>query len=712
MNRNYLLRRGAQAVFTLWAVVTITFVLVKQLPGNAQALIAVRRVGAGAAGGSELDTGGEVAKEPLLDAYVNFVTSIVQGNFGESIFFNEPVSDILVEAVPWTVFVVAVALALTFLIGIALGAILAYREGTRFDFALSSLSTVLNSIPYYVTAVLFVYIFGYQLAIFPATGRQPSGVTPGFTPEFIGGVLHHAALPIGSIVVAAFGFQALAMRGNAIQVLGKDYVRVANLRGLPDNRIALLYVGRNAVLPMYTSLMIAIGAAMGSTVIIEEIFQFRGLGFYFFRAIAARDYPLMMGAFIIISATIVLGLFVADLTYGLIDPRASVTGSDGGSSGGRSLRVRLRALAASLRRFKNDVRARLTGGTTEDSGGRSTRRQRPDADVDTSVFHTTSAEMPTRSERYRRSFQEYVVAPWRIIWNDWRARIGTAIVALFVLTGIVGPRLVAAPKPNQGPRLLGAFQSMAHPLGTDSIGHDLVSQLVYATTPMLEMMLTGAVFATTVATIIGIIAGYNRGRLDEFLMLVSDIVLSIPGLPLVMILAVLFQPTEPWAIGILLTVNAWGGTARQIRSQVLAIGQESYIEASSIMSLPLSSIMLKDILPNIGPFVFVRFVQLARRVIISSVALYFLGVLPFTTQNWGVMLNLAYKNGALYTFDTAHWVLTPIIAIVGLIFGLILFAQGTDRIFNPQVRSRHVEESDESASGGGSGGTAVSPGDD
>jgi len=177
-------------------------------------------------------------------------------------------------------------------------------------------------------------------------------------------------------------------------------------------------------------------------------------------------------------------------------------------------------------------------------------------------------------------------------------------------------------------------------------------------------------------------------------MLLSDVALTIPGLPLVMLLAVIFEPTEPWKVGLLLTANAWGGTARQIRSQVLSTGQEAYVEASGIMSLSLSAIMVKDILPNIAPFVFVRFVQLGRRVIVSSVALYFLGVLPFTdvgTDNWGVMLQFGYQQGALYSLDFAHWLIIPIVPIVLLTYGLILFAQGTDRIFNPRVRARHIE---------------------
>lgn len=694
MNRRYLAHRLGQGLFTVWAVVTITFGMVRLLPGDAQDLLRAQM--AGSTGQTSVQTlkdakGIETPSGPIWQQYIDYWVRLAHGDMGYSIFNNEPVVDILSRAVPWTVFYITIALVLTFAIGIIIGAIIAYKEGSRLDVAVSSLATFLNSIPYYVAAVLFVYVLGYQLELFPTKGKAPSGVEAGLTPEYIIGILNHAALPILSIVITAFGFRALAMRGNSIQVLGEDYVRVADLRGLSDRRIALQYVGRNAVLPLYTSLLIAIGALLGGSVVIEAIFQFKGLGFYFFQSITARDYPLMMGAFLIIALAVAIGLFVADVTYGFIDPRASTSNDGGGSSGSRaSVRARLLAAMTSLRRFKNNVRARLNGGEPVPSGGQIRRQQREPAVEDT-LFHTTSDVTTTRRERLEEMYREYVVAPADIIWQDIRARVGLLILTFYVLMGTVGVMLVEAPKVNQLPRNLGLFENMAHPLGSQVTGQSILSLVVYSTPDMIEMMLAGAVFATVVATAIGIFAGYSRGTVDRVLMQISDIALTIPGLPLVLVLAVIFQPTQPWLVGLLLAANAWGGTARQIRSQVLATGRESYVEASGIMSLSLPTIMIKDILPNIAPFVFVRFVQLARRVIISSVALYFLGALPFNSFNWGVMLNRAYNNGGLYTFDRANWVLAPIVAIVLLTYGLILFAQGTDRIFNPRIRARHME---------------------
>jgi peptide/nickel transport system permease protein len=99
-----------------------------------------------------------------------------------------------------------------------------------------------------------------------------------------------------------------------------------------------------------------------------------------------------------------------------------------------------------------------------------------------------------------------------------------------------------------------------------------------------------------------------------------------------------------------------------------------------------------DVLPNIMPYVTINFAKSARSVIFSSVGLYFLGVLPFSTANWGVMMNQAYgQGGALYSWNSAHWLLFPMGAVILLSFGFILFAQGTDRLFNPRVRARHAK---------------------
>lgn len=313
----------------------------------------------------------------------------------------------------------------------------------------------------------------------------------------------------------------------------------------------------------------------------------------------------------------------------------------------------------------------------------------------TEPFESVSSETMSRRERYTLALKEWVVAPMLIVWTDWRARVGGFIILVYILMGTVGVHVIDPPTVGEGPRLQQPFESMAYPLGTDINGNDLLAQIVHATPPMLEMIAAGALFTTVLATAVGTLSGYKGGTVDRLSMTFTDILLTIPGLPLVIVLALVLNPRQPWVVGIILTVNAWAGLARSIRSQVLTLREQEFIEASRLMGIPTWKILLKDVTPGIMPYVLVNFVNSARTVIFASVGLYFLGVLPDTFLNWGVMMNYAYElGGGVYTSSTVHWLFVPLITIVILSFGLILFSQGTDRIFNPRVRARHVSGPD------------------
>ncbi len=341
------------------------------------------------------------------------------------------------------------------------------------------------------------------------------------------------------------------------------------------------------------------------------------------------------------------------------------------------------------------------GRVAADGGTRSTG--------DVSEFEQMADISLTPQERRRQWIDEKVLAPARIVWSDWRARFGVIVVMFYLFVGLVGPRLVAAPSPNQGPLLVGAFRTLEYPLGTTSSGHDLLSQVVYATPSMLVMITAGAVFTVVLGTATGTLAGYKGGRVDTVLMTITDVMMTIPGLPLTIVLAAVFQiDGNPVVIGILITVNAWAGLARAIRSQVLTLRDAEYVEASRIMGIGTPKIIGSDIIPNLMPYVTMNFVRQARAVIFGSVGLYFLGVLPYKDVNWGVMMNRAVNRaGATSSPAAFHWLLVPMLTIIVLALGLTLLAQGADRVFNPRVRARHaktVEGGDEDDDDSGPGG--------
>lgn len=294
----------------------------------------------------------------------------------------------------------------------------------------------------------------------------------------------------------------------------------------------------------------------------------------------------------------------------------------------------------------------------------------------------------------RKHFEAFVVTPASIMWHDWRARLGAVIVLGYILVGVVGPFVIEPASTGDGPPLQAPFQTLDQPLGTDRSGQDLLALTVHSTVPILKMVTAGGLFTVTVGTVFGLVAGYKGGLTDTVLSTIMDIFINIPGLPLVVVLATLFQPSNSFLIGVLLVIASWAGLARAIRSQVLSIRNESFVEASRMMGMPTSKILSRDLLPHLLPYISVNLVKAARSVIFSAVGLYFIGVLPITDSNWGVMLSNAYNGGAMYRIRAVHWLLVPLVAIIGLSMGLILLAQSLDRVFNPRVRAKHAESSE------------------
>jgi len=322
-----------QALLVLLASMTLAFVLFRFMPGDPYDIMLNRilqeqgQTGGGSRENLEMQKALLEAytnvdpEKPVPEAYAEYMYDIiVHQDFGRSIFINEPVFPFLFAKMPWSIFVSVYGLLLGRTTSLLLGAGMAYNEGSKFDSGLTAFTILNRAFPYYIVAIILLVAFAYIWPIFPTGGRSAPGTTPGVNIPFILGVLHHGALPIISTFVAGFG-GALAFRGNCVREMGKEYIRVADIRGIPSGRIAIRYIGRNALLPVYTAIMLSISTVFGSSIILETIFNYPAVGYATFRAITQRDYPLLMGTFIFFTAITVAGILIADFTYGLIDPR-------------------------------------------------------------------------------------------------------------------------------------------------------------------------------------------------------------------------------------------------------------------------------------------------------------------------------------------------------------------------------------------------------
>jgi peptide/nickel transport system permease protein len=339
MNKRYLAERIGHSVLVFFIVLTITFALYRFMPGGPieilRAQIIANSETAQAAEGQleRVDRlveqySGIRPDEPWYIAYVDYLEGIIlHQDFGQSIHKDGGVYELLFSKMPWSLFISIYGLALGTTVSLVLGAFMAHYEGTRFDTGLTVFTIINQAIPYFIFAIILLIIFSFNLDWLPSRGRYAfAEVEPGVNIDFMVSVIKHAILPISAAFLAGFG-GGLGFRGNAVREKGETYTRIARVRGIKESRIAIRYIGRNSLLPIYTRLMLGIAGVFSSSIILEKIFQYRGVGLLMFEALKLRDYPLLMGGFMFFTAMTLLGIVIADMTYGIIDPRV-VGGGD------------------------------------------------------------------------------------------------------------------------------------------------------------------------------------------------------------------------------------------------------------------------------------------------------------------------------------------------------------------------------------------------
>jgi len=331
--KNYTVRVFLQAIVTIWAVMTITFFLVRLMPGNpidvlieqilTQEGISYQEAYDRIASSFNIDPDAS-----RVDQYFDWLGDLLRFDLGTSVTSpGTKVIDEIARYLPWTVFAVGSGLLISFVLGILLGMVMAYYRNSPLDHALSLFASFTTGVPNYIWGLLIIILILVPSGLVgELRGTYDPNLTPGLNLPFILSALEHAVLPIITYVVASLGTWMLNMKSSTVSVLNEDYVNVAEARGLKDNRIITAYIGRNASLPLFTQLTISVGFVLGSGVVIEEIFVYWGIGHYLFHAITVRDYTSLQGVVLILTMSIVLSNVFADLTYGFLDPRVRVSG--------------------------------------------------------------------------------------------------------------------------------------------------------------------------------------------------------------------------------------------------------------------------------------------------------------------------------------------------------------------------------------------------
>ena len=316
--RRFVAVRLLHAVVVLFIVTTIAFFMVHLAPGDPFGLESARMT-------PELQAQLRAQfgyDRPLLEQYGRYLLNVAQGNLGYSHSLHIPVARALAVTIPRTLLLMGISLAISFVLGMWLGVFEARRRGSPAGHAANAVTLVLYSLPAFWLALMILLLFAYWVPILPAGGMRDVALADYMSPmESLVDRLRHLALPVLSLVLWTGAYIARYQRAALLDVLPLDFIRTARAKGLDGRTVVRRHALRNALLPMITLAGYLFPFVLGGAVVVERIYAWPGMGLLVTNAIATRDYPLVVAAAIVGAVMVAIGNLLADIGYGLADPR-------------------------------------------------------------------------------------------------------------------------------------------------------------------------------------------------------------------------------------------------------------------------------------------------------------------------------------------------------------------------------------------------------
>lgn len=311
----------------MWAATTLTFFLIRQMPGDIVYQWALQLQTMQGIDFQQAEAQARVMLnyqpgQSILSQYASYMMGLLHGNLGTSLVFQVPVWKVISQALPWTLILAVGSVSLSFVVGTCLGLLAAWKRHTRLPDFLRVYATVSQAVPDFLVGLLLICIFGIKLQWFPLPGGAYSTyVTPGFHLSFLLDVAYHAILPIVAFATPMVADWAMAAFASASSVREELFLSSAEAQGLPVRRIVLGYLGPNALLPLIPGLAGSFAGVLGGVVLVEAIFGYPGLGLFLARSIELRDFPLMQGLFLLTTAATIVANVAGELVIRRLDPR-------------------------------------------------------------------------------------------------------------------------------------------------------------------------------------------------------------------------------------------------------------------------------------------------------------------------------------------------------------------------------------------------------
>ena len=290
-------------------------------------------------------------------------------------------------------------------------------------------------------------------------------------------------------------------------------------------------------------------------------------------------------------------------------------------------------------------------------------------------------------------FHEFLAGVWqesvktfKILSRNKMGLFGFIMTILIILMSFVGP-LIWPPETSANVAEINKGSSAQHWLGTDFQGQDNLRKVINGGKDIVVIALLTGVLSMLIAVVVGSFSAFIGGRVDSLLMDFVNIWLTIPKFPLLAVLATVLSLKDVVTLSVLMAILDWPALARQVRSQVLSLKNREYIEAASMLDLGTPRILFRELLPNMMSFIAISTIFEMTHAIYQQTGLVFLGIVPYSSSNWGVMISAAERRGVLFNPQAAWGILAPIGAIVIFQLALISFARSLDEVFNPRLRT-------------------------
>jgi len=310
----YLLRRLLESVPTFLGITIVSFIIIHLVPGN----VAQVFLGPKATPFLIAQVNHELGLDkPLPVQYVIWLWQLLHGNLGNSYFQNESVWQLILTNVPRTLAIVGISVVIADAVAIVMGVYQAYRRNSVLDHVLTSIAYFFYSMPGFWLSIVMIVVFSVDLNLFPSGGiSNPLIANPG-----LGSWVAHITLPVFTLVLWNVAGWSRYMRAATTEALIQDYVRTARAKGLGEFVVLVRHALRNSLLPMITLFGFSLPALFSGALVVEVVFNYPGLGLLFYNAAIQRDYPVVLGGVVVIGTLTVLGNLLADVLYGVADPR-------------------------------------------------------------------------------------------------------------------------------------------------------------------------------------------------------------------------------------------------------------------------------------------------------------------------------------------------------------------------------------------------------